>query len=171
MICWVLGWSIRNYFSSVSMVWLMKCVPWSLIRFKGNSNLVIMFSYINLVATSFVQEWTGFASSHLVTYSTLVIMYLAPIIFPCFGKGTVKYMVQVSKDRLGIMGRRGISFFYNGQPTLWQASNWAILFLQSFFIEGHHIPYWRIFLMVVSTNKWPLASPECASSIKFHWLV
>ena len=82
----------------------MKCVPWSLIRFKGHPNLVIIFSYINLVATSFVQEWTGSASAHLVTYSTTVIMYLAPVLFPCFGKGPIKSMAQVSKVRLGLMG-------------------------------------------------------------------
>ena len=72
---------------NVSIVWLIKCVPWSLIRVKGHPNLVIMFSYINLAATSFVQEWIGSTSAHLVTYSIAVIMYLAPGIFPCFGKG------------------------------------------------------------------------------------
>ena len=94
-----------------------------MIRVKGHPNLVIMFSYINLVATSFVQEWIGFASSHLVTYSTTVIMYLVPILFPCFGKGPIKSMAQVSKVRIGLMGMRGISFFCNGQPILWQESN------------------------------------------------
>ena len=82
-----------------------------------------MFSYINLVATSFVQEWTGSTSSHLVTYSTTIIMYLAPVLFPCFGKGPIKPMAQVSKVRLGLMGRRGISFFYNDRPILWKASH------------------------------------------------
>ena len=82
-----------------------------------------MFSYINLDATSFVQEWTGSAFYHLVTYSTAVIMYLAPVLFPCFGKGPIKFMAQVSKVRLGLIGRRGNSFFYNGWPILLQASH------------------------------------------------
>ena len=82
-----------------------------------------MFSYINLASTSFVQEWTGSASAHLVTYSTTVILHLAPIHFPCFGEGPIKYMAQVSKVRLGLMGRRGILFFYNGWTILWQASH------------------------------------------------
>ena len=96
----------------------MKCVPWSLIRFKGHPNIVIMFSYINLVATYFVQEWIGSSFSYLVTYSTAVIMYLALVLFPCFGKGTIKSMAKVSNVRLGLMGRRGISFFYKGRPIL-----------------------------------------------------
>ena len=62
----------------------------------------------------FVQKWTGYASTHLVTYSTTIIMYLDPVLFPCFGKGPIKSMAQVSNVRLGLMGRRGISFFCNG---------------------------------------------------------
>ena len=45
---------------------------------------------MNLVATSFVHEGIGSASSHLVTYSTAVIMYLALVLFPCFGNGPIK---------------------------------------------------------------------------------
>ena len=91
--------------------------------FKGHQILVIMFSYINFVATCFVQECTGSTSTYLVTYSTTVIMYLAPILFPCFGKRPIKSIAQVSKVRLGLMGKRGISFFCNGWPILWLASH------------------------------------------------
>ena len=34
------------------IVLLIKCDPESLIRFSGQPNIIIMFSYINLVATS-----------------------------------------------------------------------------------------------------------------------
>lgn len=78
---------------------------------------------MNLAATYFVQEWTGSTSAHTMIYSTTVIMYLIPILFPCFGKGPIKSMAQVSNVRLGFMGRRGISFFCNGWPILWQASH------------------------------------------------
>ena len=118
---------------------------------------------MNLVATAFMQDYTGFSSSHFMTYITTIIMYLAPILFPCFGKEPIKFMSQVSNVRLGIMGRRGISFFCNGQPILWKASHWAILFLQSLFIFGHHRPDWRISLMVVSTKKCPSIAHACAS--------
>lgn len=64
----------------------MKLVPVSLIRVKGQPNLVIIFSYINLDATSLVHDSIGFVSSHFVTYSTVVIMYLAPILRPESGK-------------------------------------------------------------------------------------
>ena len=47
---------------------------------------------MNLAATSFVHEGTGSAFAHLVTYSTAVIMYLAPVLFPCFGNGPIKYI-------------------------------------------------------------------------------
>lgn len=41
------------------MVWLMKWVPLSLIRVIGHTNLVIMFSYINLDTIYFVHDSTG----------------------------------------------------------------------------------------------------------------
>ena len=73
---------------------------------------------MNLAATSFVHEGTGSASTHLVTYSTIVIMYLAPILFPYFGNGPIKSIAQVSKAKLGFIGRRGISYFESGRPNL-----------------------------------------------------
>ena len=100
------------------MVWLIKCVPWSLITVTGHPNLVMMFSQMNLASTSFVHEGTGYASAHLVTYSTIIIIYLAPILFPCFGKGPIKSIDQVSKVKLGIIGKRGISLSGSGQPNL-----------------------------------------------------
>lgn len=93
------------------------------------------------------------------------MIHLAPIIFPCLGKGPIKSIAQVSKVRLGLIGRRGISFFWSGRPILWWASHWAIFYLQSLLIEVYHILDWRIFLMVMSTEKWPPVSPECASCI------
>ena len=73
---------------------------------------------MNLDATSFQHEGTGSASSHLVTYSTVVIMYLAPVLLPCFGNGPTKSIAEVSKPKLRFIGMRGISFFRRGQPSL-----------------------------------------------------
>ena len=67
-------WSILNYFVNATIVLLIKCDPWSLIRVNGQPNLVIMFSYMNFVATSLERVSTGYASSHLVTYSTAVVI-------------------------------------------------------------------------------------------------
>ena len=76
-----------NYFINVSMVWLIKWDPLSLINVLGQPNHIIMFSYMNFVATSFVQDSTGSPSSDLVTYSIDVITYLDLILRPDFGKG------------------------------------------------------------------------------------
>ena len=73
---------------------------------------------MNLAATTFVHEGIGSTSTHLVTYSTAVIMYLAPVLLPCFGNGPTKSITQVSKDKLGFIGMRGISFFKRGQPNI-----------------------------------------------------
>ena len=67
-------WPILNCSVSVVIVLLMKCELWSLIKVRGQPNLVIMFSYMNLAATSLEQVLTGSASSHLVTYSTDVMI-------------------------------------------------------------------------------------------------
>ena len=60
----------------MSMVWLMKCVPLSLITITGKPNHGIMFSYIKKFTTSFVQDSTSSTSSHLFTYSIVVVIYL-----------------------------------------------------------------------------------------------
>ena len=67
-------------------------LPLSLIRVIGHLNLVIILSYINLVSTSLVHDSTGCASSHFVMYSTFVMIYLAPSLYPGFGKAHIKYM-------------------------------------------------------------------------------
>ena len=67
---------------NVVIVLLMKCEPGSLIKVRGKQNLVIIFSYMNLAATSLEQVSTGSTSAHLVTYSTTVMIYLAPILLP-----------------------------------------------------------------------------------------
>ena len=73
---------------------------------------------MNLAATYFVHEGTGSDSTHLVTYSTAIIMYLSPVLFPCFGNGPIKSIAQVSKVKLGLIGKRGISLFGSGWPNL-----------------------------------------------------
>ena len=50
----------------------------------------MIYSYMNLEATSLEQVSTGSASAHLVTYSAAVTIYLAPVIFV----GTWSYEVD-----------------------------------------------------------------------------
>ena len=52
---------------------------------------------------------TGFASAHLVTYSTAVIMYLALVLFAGMGNGPMKSMAQISNVKLGFTDIKGIS--------------------------------------------------------------
>ena len=51
---------------------------------------------------------TGYASAHLVTYSTAVIMYLAPVLFASMGNGPMKSMAQISNVKLGFTDIKGI---------------------------------------------------------------
>ena len=73
---------------------------------------------MNLAATSFMHEGTSSASAHFVTYSTVVIIYLAPVLLPYLRNGPTKSIAHVSKAKLGFTGIRGISFFKRGRPSL-----------------------------------------------------
>ena len=109
-------WLILNCSVSVAMVLLMKCEPWSLIKVRGKPNLVIIFSYMNLAATSLKKVSTGSASAHLVTYSIVVMIYLAPVLFASTGNGPMKSMDQISNVKLGFIDIKGISVLGRGRP-------------------------------------------------------
>ena len=51
---------------------------------------------------------TGSTSAHLVTYSTAVIMYLAPVLFVGMENGPMKLIAQISNVKLGFTEFRGI---------------------------------------------------------------
>ena len=116
-------WSILNCFVSVVIVLLMKCDHWSLIKVIGKPNLVMMFSYMNLAATSLEQVSTGSASTHLVTYSTAVMIYLASVLFAGTGNGPIKLIALISNVRLGFTDIKGISVLGSGRPSRWQQSH------------------------------------------------
>ena len=74
---------------------------------RKHPNLVAMFSYINLASISLEQVSIGYASTHLIRYLTVVIIYLAPIHPPGIGNGPMKSIPHISNFRLGftdIMG-------------------------------------------------------------------
>ena len=91
----------------------------SLIRVMWNPNLVIMFSYINLVATSLLNDSIGSTFVDFVTYSRTMIMYLALVLYPGFGKDPTKSISYISNVRLGVMDIWGISFCFKGLPILY----------------------------------------------------
>ena len=51
---------------------------------------------------------TRSAYAHLVTYSTAVMIYLAPILFVGIGNGPMKSMAQISNVKLGFTNIKGI---------------------------------------------------------------
>ena len=59
----------------------------------------------------------GSASAHLVTYSTAVIIYLAPDHLEGIGKGPMKSIAQISNVRLGFTDIKGISVLGRGGPS------------------------------------------------------
>ena len=60
---------------------------------------------------------TGSASAHLITYSTAVIMYLAPVLFASIGNGPMKSMAQISNVKLGFTDIKGIYVLGRGRPS------------------------------------------------------
>ena len=106
------NWSVKCL-----IVLLIKCVPWSLINVRGHPNRVMMFSYINLAATSLEHVSAGSVSAHLVTYSTAVIIYLAPDILVGIGNGPMKSIAQILNVRPGFTNIKGISMLGRGRPS------------------------------------------------------
>ena len=72
---------------------------------------------MNLEAISLEHVSTVSASIHLVTYSTAVIMYLAPILFAGMENGPMKSMAQISNVKLGFTDINGIYVLGKGEPS------------------------------------------------------
>ena len=72
---------------------------------------------MNLAATSLEHVSTGSAYAHLVTYSTAVIIYLAPDRRAGTGNGPMKSIAHISNLRLGFTDIRGISVLGRGRPS------------------------------------------------------
>ena len=109
-------WSILNSSVNAAMVMLIKCDPWSLFKVNGQPNIVIKFSYINLAATSLEKVLIGSASAHLVTYSTVVMMHHAPVLFAGTRNGPMKSIAQILNVILGFTDIKGISVLGKGRP-------------------------------------------------------
>ena len=60
---------------------------------------------------------TGSDSTHLVTYSIAVMIYLAPVHFVGIGNGPMKSMAQISNVKLGFTNIKGISVLGRGRPS------------------------------------------------------
>ena len=73
---------------------------------------------MNFDVVSIVKFSSGFASSHLVKYSMVVMMYFSPHLLALIGNGPKKSMAYISNGKLGFIECKGISFFHNGQPIL-----------------------------------------------------
>ena len=112
------------------------------------SNLLMMFSKRNCAAIAASQFLTALASAHLVRYSVLVMIYLAPICFPGGLIGPTKSIAHMSNVRSMTCGRSGISSRREGFPTLWQISQHLQKSLVSLCNVGHHNPAPRIFCAV-----------------------
>jgi hypothetical protein len=69
-----------------------------------------------------LQSLTALASTHLVKYYVIVIMYLALVHFPGGFIGPTKSMVHLSNSCRVSCGVNDISSLLYGFPTLWQTS-------------------------------------------------
>jgi len=100
------------------MVLFMKCMPWFLIKNLGHPNLVITFSNKKCATVSVLQSFTGVASTHLVRYSIMVMMYLAPVLLDGGLMGPTKSIAHLSNACNVTCGHSGISSLLLGFPTL-----------------------------------------------------
>lgn len=82
-----------------------------------------MFTYMNFAATSFVQDSIGYAYDDLITYSIVIMIYLALVWRPGLGKGPTKFMAHISKVKLGFIDINGISCCLKCLPSLWHLSH------------------------------------------------
>ena len=114
---------------------------------------------MNLESLSLEHVLRGSAFAHLVTYSTAVIMYLAPVLFAGIGNGPMKSMAQISNVKLGFTDIKGISVLKRGQPSHGHLSRRLTKFLQSLWSVGHHNLDCWIFFPVLSAWKCPPAGP------------
>ena len=60
---------------------------------------------------------TGSAYAHLVTYSTTVMIYLAPDLFAGIGNGPMKSMAQISNVKLGFTDIKENFVLGRGRPS------------------------------------------------------
>ena len=112
-----------------------------------------MFLYIDLVDIPLEKYSTGFASSHLVTYSTVVMIYRDHVCLVNIENGPMKLIAQISNVELGFTDIKGIYVLSRGRPI---HCHWSHLFTnsrQSQCMVGHHNPNYWIFLDIVSALK------------------
>ena len=64
--------------------------------------------YINFAAISLEQDSTSYTSSHLVTYSTVVIIYHAHVHLASIENGPMKSIARISNVNLGFTDIKGI---------------------------------------------------------------
>ena len=102
------------------------------------------------MATSIEHVSTGSASSYLVTYSTAMIIHLAPDHLAGIGNGPMNSMAQISNVRLGFTDIKGISVLGRGRPSHWHLSHRLTKLFQSLWSVNHHNPDCWIFFAVVS---------------------
>jgi hypothetical protein len=87
-------------------------------RIFRNPNLVMVSSKMNYTAVAALKSLTSLASSHLVKYYVVVIMYLAPVHLPGGLIGPTKSMAHFLNTCNVICGDKGISSLLEGFPTL-----------------------------------------------------
>jgi hypothetical protein len=100
------------------MVLFMKCVPWSLIKTLGHPSLVITCSNKKCATVSALQSFTGKASTHLVRYSVMVMMYLGLVLLDGGLNGPTKSIAHLSNACNVTCSHNDISSLLLGLPTL-----------------------------------------------------
>ena len=72
------------------------------------------------MATSLEHVSTGSVSSHLVTYSTAIIIYHGPVLLSSIQNGTIISISQISNVKLGFTDIKGLTVLGRGLRSHWQ---------------------------------------------------
>ena len=96
------------------IILFIKCDPLSLIKVSGHPNHVMTFSYINCVAISIEHDLTGSSSPHLVTYSSVVIIYYAHVHHGGIENSPMKLIAQISNLNVVFIDIKGIFLLDRG---------------------------------------------------------
>jgi hypothetical protein len=82
----------------------------------------MMSSNMNCVVVAALQSLTALASSHLVKYFVIVMMYQVPLCFPSGLIGPTKSIAHFSNVCIVRCSVKDISSLLEGFPTLWHTS-------------------------------------------------
>lgn len=127
--------------------------------------MLLYFHILFLLLVLWYMISNSSTSTHLVKYSTIVMIYFSPVCLALLGNRSMKLISQISKGSDGTIECCSIWCVNSGRLDLWHMSYFSACCQQSRNNICHHNPSCNIFRAVVSPWKWITTPPMCASSM------